>query len=753
MKRPGAFALSTESWDLEIFDFIDVRKTSGDERRRAHNIQLCISYSDLHMKRAMENGDWTLFDPADVPFLTETWGDKFEKEYLKYEQRYQEQPELFNRNTKVVKARDVLQYHFNSWCDVGVPYFLFKDNANRNYKYNDINIIRQSNLCVTGDTCILTRQYGNIPISLLVDSGISKVECWNGDEWSETEIFQTSEGQHTLQVILDNGITIDATPYHKWYYIDKNYKVKETTTKGLVPGMKLVKSNFILSEHGDKEMICPYENGLFAGDGCEYKKPMFIDNEYTEKIEYILHLYNEKIVLANYRNNIIRDGNIYNSNINSIRKTVVLNPETMYGKIFVPGLEFTLESRLKWLAGLIDADGCLLSNQGAQSIQITSVDYLFLRRVYMMLIEMGITSTLRKRKNAGYRLLPTNKKDNEYAPYFCQTSYILMISGENINKLLDLGYRGFRIIPTKHNYNRTSASFTKVVKVIDNGDIYPTYCGNEPKKHMLVFNGQLTGNCNEIIQPTGDDYTGVCNLGSINLSRVNKDEDLERITKLALRALDNYIDLTPYPSNKARRFQSDYRSTGIGSMGEAEYLANNKIYYGSDKHKIEIERIWKTISDSALTYSQELAKEKGGCGIDKTVRNALRHAIAPNSSSGIFAGTTNGLEPVYAQAWVEVSQKGQVVITAPHLNLDNAEYYKNAFEVDMIKQLEINAIRGKYIDMSQSQNVFIQPDENGNISIGKLSKCVFTAWKLGVKTLYYLRTKAPKNNICFNCEN
>lgn len=404
-KRQGAFALNTESWDLEVFDFIDTRKTNGDERRRAHNIQLCISYSDLHMKRAMENGDWTLFDPADVPLLTEHWGDKFEKEYLKYEKRYQEQPELFNPNTKVVKARDVLQYHFNSWCDVGVPYFLFKDNANRNYKYNNINIIRQSNLC------------------------------------------------------------------------------------------------------------------------------------------------------------------------------------------------------------------------------------------------------------------------------------------------------------------------------------------------------------NEIIQPTGDDYTGVCNLGSINLSRINNTEDLERITKLALRALDNYIDLTPYPSDKARRFQDDYRSTGIGSMGEAEYLANSKIYYGSDEHKEQIDRIWKTISDTSLSYSQELAKEKGGCGIDKSVRNALRHAIAPNSSSAIFAGTTNGLEPVYAQAWVEVTKKGQTIITAPHLSLDNAEYYKNAFEVDMIKQLEINAIRGKYIDMSQSQNLFIQPDENGNISIGRLSKCVFTAWKLGIKTLYYLRTKAPKNNICFNCEN
>lgn len=403
--RPGAFALSTESWDLEIYDFIDLRKTSGDERRRAHNVQLCISYSDLHMKRIQNNEDWVLFDPADVPTLTETWGDEFECEYLKYEKKYQEQPESFNKNTKVVKARDVMSYHFKSWCDIGVPYMIFKDTINKANRYKTIGMIRQSNLC------------------------------------------------------------------------------------------------------------------------------------------------------------------------------------------------------------------------------------------------------------------------------------------------------------------------------------------------------------NEIVNITSSELTGVCNLGSINLARVNKNEDLYRVTKIALRALDNYIDLTPYPSQKAINFQNTFRSIGCGSLGEAEYLAHNKIYYGSEEHKKEIDRIWKCISESLYEHSSNLGKEKGYSKADPEHRNAYLMAIAPNSSSAILAGTTNGLEPVYNKVWSEVSQKGQYLITAPHLNLDNFNYYQNAFEVDMVKQLEVNAIRQKYIDMAQSQNLFIKPDDNGHISVAVLSKCVFTAWKLGIKTLYYLRTKAPKDTVCINCEN
>lgn len=392
MRRPGAFAVYIECWDIEIFDFIDLRKTSGEERRRAHNLFLAITYNDLYMEREAENGDWVLFDPKDVPMLTETYGEEFKKWYLKYEEDYKENPKKFNPNTNVVKARDILRKHIISLSEIGNPFTCFKCNANRANKYKEHGIIRSSNLC------------------------------------------------------------------------------------------------------------------------------------------------------------------------------------------------------------------------------------------------------------------------------------------------------------------------------------------------------------QEIFLPATEDLTAVCNLGSINLARVNEDEDIVRVTRLACRMLDNFIDLTPYPSEKARKFQELYRSRGLGTLGIGEMLANKQIYYGSDEDKELEEHIFKLISTTSDQMSKELAIEKGSCVVEGE-RNAYKMAIAPNSSSAILAGTTNGIEPVYNKIWVEENKRGAFVITAPHITTDNYEYYQNPYEIDMGKQLEVNAIRQKYVDMGISQNLFLDPE---GLSIGTVRNLMVKAWSLGLKSLYYLRSKPPK---------
>lgn len=158
-KRPGAFAMYVECWDLEIFDFIDTKKPSGDERRRARDIYLAISYRDLFFKREAEDGNWTLFDPYDVPDLFTLYGEEWERRYIEYENEYKQfliksqnysgftlqEYKEFNPNTKVVKCSDILRYHLNSWAEIGQPFFFFKDTANiKNPTTDYLNI---SNLC------------------------------------------------------------------------------------------------------------------------------------------------------------------------------------------------------------------------------------------------------------------------------------------------------------------------------------------------------------------------------------------------------------------------------------------------------------------------------------------------------------------------------------------------------------------------------------------------------------------------------
>lgn len=119
--------------------------------------------------------------------------------------------------------------------------------------------------------------------------------------------------------------------------------------------------------------------------------------------------------------------------------------------------------------------------------------------------------------------------------------------------------------------------------------------------------------------------------------------------------------------------------------------------------------------------------------------------IAPNTSSGIFASTTAGCEPVYAKVWIESKQKiNSLRMTAPNINVENYKYYQNAFEIDQKKMITASARRQKYIDMSISHSIFKVLDENAKAS--EILSYAIHAWKEGLKSIYYLRSKQPTND-------
>ena len=553
--RQGAITDTLEVWHIDTYDFIDLRKRSGEERRRAQDLFLCVSIPSLFIKRIKENGVWTFFDPYDVPNLTETYGEEFEALYTKYEKEFLNKERYFNPYTKQVPVQEVINKLIYSWTTEGLPFWFFKDNVNKTHKYHkELGIIRSSNLCVTADTPLLTREYGNTPIGDLVKDGISKVHCWNGDEWSLTTIGKTADSARVLTVEFSNGETIRATEMHKWY-VDMDGSMVELRTIGLKPGMLIYK----------------------------YELP----------------------------------------------------------------------------------DGTLVDN-----VRIESV---------------------------------TDKREYE-----------------------------------------------------------PTYCGTEPKRHKLMFNGILTGNCQELLQPVNENETVVCNLGSVNVARYTTDENLDNTLEVAVRFLDNVIDVSGYSTEKARRTQLARRSIGIGFLGEAEYLAVNHIHYGSKEHEEWIHKFYKYSTEKIDQYSIELAKEKGGCEVDPSIRNAYRVCIAPNTASGLLAGTTPSHEPLYARVYTENSKIGSYKVTAPNISLDNISYYKNAFEIPHMDQIRMLAARQKYIDMSISNSLY--EEDVSKISSIDIIKVIVKAHDLGVKTLYYFRTKAKKTGeieeviegkkiTCEGCEN
>lgn len=138
-KRKGSFAIYMEPWHADVFDFLDLRKNTGAEEKRARDLFYAMWIPDLFMKRVEENGDWTLMCPNECPHLFDTYGDEFDKLYTGYEK--------VGKGRKTIKARLLWEKILEAQIETGNPYMLYKDAANRKSNQKNLGTIRSSNLC------------------------------------------------------------------------------------------------------------------------------------------------------------------------------------------------------------------------------------------------------------------------------------------------------------------------------------------------------------------------------------------------------------------------------------------------------------------------------------------------------------------------------------------------------------------------------------------------------------------------------
>ena len=271
----------------------------------------------------------------------------------------------------------------------------------------------------------------------------------------------------------------------------------------------------------------------------------------------------------------------------------------------------------------------------------------------------------------------------------------------------------------------------------------------------------------------------VCNLASLSLGRidVNKPEELEEITKTAVRALDNVIDLNFFPVPYAKINNEKYRPIGLGVSGYHHMLAKNGIPWESEKHLEFAEKVFADIHYAAVKASMEIAKEKGtylyfegskwqtGAYFkernlkedrwqhlaEEVQKNGMRNgylmAVAPTGSTSVIAGTTAGLDPIMNRYFLEEKKDGILPRVAPDLTMDTFWYYKNAHYIDQTWSIRACGIRQRYIDQAQSMNIYI----TNEYTFRKVLNLYLLAWEEGVKTLYYIRSKSLEVENCEVC--
>jgi ribonucleoside-diphosphate reductase alpha chain len=143
-RRRGAVCAYLETWHIDIEDFLDLRKNTGDERRRTHDMNTANWIPDLFMQRVREDGNWTLFSPDETKDLHDLYGTPFRKKYEQYEQMVAEGK---IRIFKTMKAKDLYKKMITMIFETGHPWFTFKDPCNLRSPQDHVGVIHNSNLC------------------------------------------------------------------------------------------------------------------------------------------------------------------------------------------------------------------------------------------------------------------------------------------------------------------------------------------------------------------------------------------------------------------------------------------------------------------------------------------------------------------------------------------------------------------------------------------------------------------------------
>ncbi len=305
-----------------------------------------------------------------------------------------------------------------------------------------------------------------------------------------------------------------------------------------------------------------------------------------------------------------------------------------------------------------------------------------------------------------------------------------------------------------------------------------------PQHHKLAGLNVKTSNlCSEITLPTGvdrdgKDRTAVCCLSSLNIEKYDEWKDDKNFIGDVMRFLDNvltdFIENAPKQFNDATYSAMKERSVGLGVMGLHSFFQQKSIPLESVMSKVWNKKIFEHIQKKADESSKELAEERGACpdaeeyGISERFSN--KTAIAPTASISIICGGTSpGIEPIAANSythktlsgsfnvknkylekvlekynknndeiWSSITTNQGSVMHLDFLSKEEKHIFKTAFEIDQKWIVELGADRTPHISQAQSINIFLPADVHKK----ELHQIHFQAWKKGLKSLYYCRSKS-----------
>ena len=395
---------------------------------------------------------------------------------------------------------------------------------------------------------------------------------------------------------------------------------------------------------------------------------------------------------------------------------------------------------------------------------------------------------------------------NPFRVHFCLVDY-LMISDKDLLNLYEMGCRSTVFTNRTVPYDKEAIHFICVANVVHTGRISDTFCFIEKKRGMGIFNGVLTGQCNEIALVSNKDNYAVCNLASICLPRFVENgvfnfETLQRVAGVITQNLNNVIDVNFYPTPETRKTNLQNRPIGIGVQGLADVYCMLGLSFASDEARALNKKIFETIYYGAVEKSIHIASEVGPypsyensphsegllqfdfyenseTTLDwKTlkekmkqigIRNSLLTALMPTASTSQIMCNNECFEPFTSNIYVRKTIAGEFTIVNQHLIkdllqrglwnkiiyeeilYDNGSVQKIKDIPDDLKQRYKTAFELKMTDLLKQaveRAPFIDHMQSMNLFMAKpdftmLNSSHFYSWKNGLKTGMYYLRTLP----------
>lgn len=694
----------------DIMEFISCKRG----KNALHNFNISVAITDDFMEAVLKNTEYELVNPH-------------------------------TKEKSPMSAKKVFDTLIDNAWFTGDPGVIFIDRIEEHNPLDgEENKIEATNPCVTGDTLVLTED-GYIRIDELVGNSIN---IWNGYRFSKVTPRITGVNQQILSIKFSNGSHLKCTPYHEF-----ETKQGRIQAKDLEIGTKLSKWKLPIIEGATTfPRKYAYTLGFFCGDGSQE----------TTRERNSIWLYDEKCALLDYleyeRYNTCGNGRLF----------VKMNP-SVFNKTLVLDTNYSVQTRLDYLAGLIDSNGTTNSSEG--SITLWSSDYQFITKVKHMIETLGSNCSIDMGTRGGQKSMPDGR--GGHALCDTQPCYRLVISSWNVRKLSDLGLVTHRV-SVNASPNRDAARAIKVVSIEEAPMADAVYCFTEPYNHTAVFNGVMTGQCGE--QPLSNHEA--CGLGSINLSLMTKDFGidyalLEQVASIGTRFLNRMMHKSDYPNEDIHKRVLDSRKIGLGIMGWADMLLKMRIPYSSQDALEIAETVATKILDAAVMTNHELGTKEEVFPLFKQyvmpahIRDSLKRlkiapeaykpahstllTIAPTGTISMLADCSSGCEPVFKFEQKENRVDSTYTYTHPiyaafKTKFPKAElppYFETADEIDPDHHIYTQATFQKYICSAVSKTVNL-PNSATKSEVEKVYK---EAFLLGCKGVTVYRDGCLDNQV------